>query len=197
MSILLVRWRISVIVAALTLGSGLAVAVANSTASATSLRAATSNTSTTSLRAANPTGSITWAITTQDESLDPGVLYSPDDNDVTFEECDSLVRFGPQDQLEPDLASSWEQTSSTTYVYNLVHNAKFWDGQPVTATDVAFSINRLSDPKLASPLLSLVQTGNIKEAIANGKWQVIIKLSKANPIAPELLASKIHPASGS
>ncbi len=179
MSSISAKFKLSVIVAAFTLGSSMAVAVANPSTSAALLRSA------------KPTGSITWGITTQDESLDPGVLYSTDDNSITFEECDSLLKFGTNDQLEPDLASSWKQTSPTTYVYNLVHNARFWDGNPVTATDVAFSINRLSSPKLASPLLSLVQAGSIKEAIANGKWQVIIKLSQANPIAKDLPATPI------
>ena len=105
--------------------------------------------------------------------------------------CNSLLQFGPQGQLQPELASSWRQTSPTTYVYHLVHNARFWDGNPVTATDVAYSINRIASPKLASPLLSLLQTGSITNAVANGNYLVTIHLSAANPIAADLPATPI------
>src|SRR3984957_5213559 len=43
--------------------------------------------------------------------------------------------------LKPWLAQSWKQTSPTTYVYNIRHGVKFSDGTPLTATDVAFSLN--------------------------------------------------------
>ena len=105
--------------------------------------------------------------------------------------CNSLLQFGPKGQLEPELASSWKQTSPTTYVYNLVHNARFWDGNPVTPADVAFSVNRIASPKLASPLLSLLQTGNIKKAVVSGRWQVTIELTSPNPIAQDLPATPI------
>jgi peptide/nickel transport system substrate-binding protein len=139
---------------------------------------------------AKPT-SLTWGITSLDSSLDPGLVYNIDPNVVTAAMCNSLLQFGPQGQLQPELASSWRQTSPTTYVYNLVHNARFWDGNPVTATDVAYSVNRIASPKLASPLLSLLQTGSITSAVATGKYQVTIHLSAANPIAADLPATPI------
>jgi peptide/nickel transport system substrate-binding protein len=135
--------------------------------------------------------SLTWGITSNDPSLDPGLVYAIDPNIITASMCNSLLQFGPHGQLQPELASSWKQTSPTTYVYNLVHNAKFWDGNPVTAADVAFSVNRIASPKLASSLLSLYQTGNLKNAVATGKWQVIIRLNGPNPIAQYLAATPI------
>ncbi len=140
---------------------------------------------------ASTSGSLTWGITSIDPSLDPGLVYAIDPNIITAAMCNSLLQFGPNGQLEPELATSWKQTSPTTYVYNLVHNARFWDGNPVTAADVAFSVNRIASPKLASPLLSLLQTGNIKKAVVSGKWQVTIELTSANPIAQDLPATPI------
>ena len=122
---------------------------------------------------------------------DPGGVYAIDPNIITAAMCNSLLQFNSQGQLAPELASSWKQSSPTTFVYNLVHNAKFWDGNPVTATDAAYSMNRIASPKLASPLLSLLQTGNIKDATANGKWQVVVHLTKPNPIAQDLPATPI------
>jgi peptide/nickel transport system substrate-binding protein len=141
--------------------------------------------------AAAASTSLTWGITSLDSSLDPGLVYNIDPNVVTAAMCNALLQFGPQGQLEPELAATWKQTSPTTYVYNLVHDARFWDGNPVTATDVAYSINRIADPKLASPLVSLLQTGSITNATVSGKWQVTIHLSAANPIAADLPATPI------
>ena len=134
---------------------------------------------------------LTWGITSNDPSLDPGLVYAIDPNIITAAMCNSLLQFGPQGQLEPELAASWKQTSPKTYVYNLVHNAKFWDGNPVTAADVAFSVNRIASPKLASSLLSLYQTGNLKKAVVSGPWQVTIELNAPNPIAQYLPATPI------
>jgi peptide/nickel transport system substrate-binding protein len=54
---------------------------------------------------------------------------------------ESLLKSGPQGQLEPNLATSWSQTSPVTYVYHLRHGVRFWDGHPFTAADVAYSLN--------------------------------------------------------
>jgi len=140
---------------------------------------------------ATPSQSLTWGITSDDPSLDPGLIYAIDPNIITAAMCNSLLQFGPNGQLEPELASSWKQTSPTTYVYNLVHNARFWDGDPVTAADVAFSVNRIASPSLASPLLSLYATGNIKDAAVTGPWQVTITTTTSNPIAADLPATPI------
>jgi peptide/nickel transport system substrate-binding protein len=134
---------------------------------------------------------LVWGITSVDPSLDPGLLYAIDPNVISAAMCNSLLQFGPKGELVPELASSWKQTSPTTYVYNLVHDARFWDGNPVTPADVAFSINRIASPKLASSLLSLFNGGSIKRAVVSGKWQVTIELTQPNPIAVELPATPI------
>ncbi len=161
------------------------VAVAGATAVSSSARSHHST-----ARAAS-SSSLNWGITSIDPSLDPGDVYAIDPNIITAAMCNSLLQFNTQGQLAPELASSWKQTNPTTYVYNLVHNAKFWDGNPVTATDAAYSINRIASPKLASPLDSLLATGNIKDATANGKWQVVVHLTSPNPIAQDLAATPI------
>jgi peptide/nickel transport system substrate-binding protein len=54
---------------------------------------------------------------------------------------ENLVKFGPQGQVEPSLATSMTQASPVSYVYHVRHGVKFWDGQPLTAADVAYSLN--------------------------------------------------------
>ena len=53
-----------------------------------------------------------------------------------------------------DLAESWEiSEDGTTYTFHLHPDAKFHDGSPVTAQDVKWSIERVSDPELVSPVV--------------------------------------------
>lgn len=54
-----------------------------------------------------------------------------------------LVRFNPQTgELEPELATSWEQTDETTWVFELQQGVMFHkDYGEMTAEDVAFNIN--------------------------------------------------------
>jgi peptide/nickel transport system substrate-binding protein len=136
--------------------------------------------------------SMTWAITHTVQSLDPGLVYdSGGNNDVTFAEADTVVRFDNSLALSPGLATAWEQTTPTTYVYTLRTDAKFWDGNPVTPADVAFSINRITDPQLASPLTSLTATADLKTVKVTGPNQITMYLNAPNPAARWLLATPV------
>jgi peptide/nickel transport system substrate-binding protein len=87
---------------------------------------------------------------------------------------ETLLKFGPQGQLEPDLATSWEQTSPVTYVYHLRHGVKFWDGHPLTAADVAYSLNfeRAADSQVAFAYSS------VKNITASGPSTVVVTLAE-------------------
>ena len=77
------------------------------------------------------------------DSPEPGLDMTKNINASLIDQLglESLLKYGPQGQLEPDLATSWTQTSPVTYVYHLRQGVKFWDGHPLTATDVAYSLN--------------------------------------------------------
>ena len=61
---------------------------------------------------------------------------------------DTLIRQDPvTGVLQPSLAVSWENPDPLTYRYTLREGAKFHNGAPVTAEDVAFTFNRIADPK--------------------------------------------------
>ena len=56
--------------------------------------------------------------------------------------------------VAPDLAERWEiGDGGSTYTFNLHPEARFHDGTPVTAQDVKWSIERVADPELASPVV--------------------------------------------
>lgn len=63
---------------------------------------------------------------------------------------ESLVRLGPDLQLVPALAESWENPSETLWRLHLKRNAVFHDGSPFGAPDVVESLNRARAPDVAS-----------------------------------------------
>jgi peptide/nickel transport system substrate-binding protein len=58
-------------------------------------------------------------------------------------------------QLQPMLATSWKPSSNgSVWTFTLRPNVKFHNGQPLTADDVVYTFQQLSDPKNASNALS-------------------------------------------
>ena len=77
-------------------------------------------------------------------------------------------------RLRPNLARSMHQPDPVTYVYKLRHGVKFWDGSPLTAADVVYSMNKHLDPKAASELASYY--ASVKWIRATAPDEVTIKL---------------------
>ena len=58
-----------------------------------------------------------------------------------------LVRLGPDGQVQPDLAELPQLSDEgRTYTFKLRKNLVWTDGQPLTASDVEFTIRRLMAP---------------------------------------------------
>ncbi len=87
-----------------------------------------------------------------------------------------LLRFDPyqNEDLVGDLAEDWENPEPTEYVFNIRENANWHDGQPVTAADVIYSLQRVLDfSGVAATSLQVIDT---MEAVDNKT--VRIKLSR-------------------
>jgi peptide/nickel transport system substrate-binding protein len=61
--------------------------------------------------------------------------------DVNWAIFEGLVRFSRRIEPEPALAERWENPDDRTYVFTLRDGLRFSDGRPVTAEDVAASLN--------------------------------------------------------
>ena len=58
-------------------------------------------------------------------------------------------------QLQPMLATSWKPSKGgAVWTFSLRQGVKFHDGSPLTADDVVYTMQQLSDPKVASNALS-------------------------------------------
>jgi peptide/nickel transport system substrate-binding protein len=78
---------------------------------------------------------------------------------VTEQIHEALVRLDPETQaVAPALAESWEfDEVGTRLVVRLRRDARFSDGERVTAEDVAFTFRALYDPEVASPLVETAE----------------------------------------
>lgn len=89
-------------------------------------------------------------------SADPSSLDPHKSTDTTtrniFENVyDTIVAFDKDMNIVPALAERWETPNPRTYVFHLRRGVRFHSGDPFTADDVVFSINRIRDPKTGSP----------------------------------------------
>jgi peptide/nickel transport system substrate-binding protein len=90
---------------------------------------------------------------------------------------DTLLKLTPSERLEPSLATSWKQTSPVTYVYQLRHGVKFWDGKELTSADVAYSLDYEGRPGNVG---AFGKFANFKSATASGLYTVVVRLTAPN-----------------
>jgi len=99
-----------------------------------------------SVEAAAPEGQVVYAfhVTLAPRWLDPGETESAiTPFKVLYAIHDALVKPMPGSQTTPSLAESWSMSQDgLSYTFVLRQNAKFHDGEPVTAEDVKFSFDR-------------------------------------------------------
>lgn len=91
-------------------------------------------------------------------SLDPIVKNEVAALMVTMNMFDRLVKVNPvTGTVEPGLAERWTiSDDGLTYTFYLRDNAKFHNGRAITAEDVKYSLERLSNPENASPRVNLL-----------------------------------------
>jgi peptide/nickel transport system substrate-binding protein len=87
-------------------------------------------------------------------------------------------------QLEPMLATSWKHNGDgTVWTFTLRKGVKFHNGATMTADDVVYTFQQLSDPKVASNALSTFQ-GVLKpsgvKAIDSGTVQFTLEAANGN-----------------
>jgi hypothetical protein len=73
-----------------------------------------------------------------------------------------LIELNPETDdffdVRGDLATSWEVTpDGLSYVFNLHPDATWWDGEPVTAEDAVWSLDRMVDSNESRPRAGLIK----------------------------------------
>jgi oligopeptide transport system substrate-binding protein len=84
------------------------------------------------------------------DSIDPMLTESVPGINITLDLFEGLTASDGAGRLVPGVAHTWKQTASTTWIFNLRRDAKWSNGDGVTADDFIYGMRRLVDPKTAS-----------------------------------------------
>ena len=107
------------------------------------------------------------------KSMDPQINTDVEGSDILRNIFEGLYNEGPTGDLVPGVALNHELSEDgKTYTFKLRPEAKWSDGQPVTANDFVYSWRRLADPETASEYawyMELMQVENAAQIIAGEK----------------------------
>src|SRR6478736_4460069 len=98
-------------------------------------------------QAADDDVTLTVAMLNDADSLNPFVGIEATSFELWQLEYDYLITYSTKDlSPEPSLATSWDTSDDgLTWTFHLTDKAKWSDGQPLTAEDVAYTYSRIID----------------------------------------------------
>jgi peptide/nickel transport system substrate-binding protein len=97
-------------------------------------------------------GSYTEGVIGSPRFANPLLAVSETDRDLTKLVYSGLLKANPDTTLSEDLAESYTVSEDgRTYTFTLKEDARFHDGNPVTADDVAFTVRSAQNPSIKSP----------------------------------------------
>lgn len=124
-------------------------------------------------------------------------------SDVMEQVSEGLYDFTVKGTLKEALATNMPKATNggKTYTFNLRHDAKWSNGDPVTAQDFVYSWRRTVDPKTKSPqayyfdgvknyseITARKKSPNTLGIQAVGKYKLVVTLDHAMPYFPSVLA---------
>jgi peptide/nickel transport system substrate-binding protein len=119
---------------------------------------------------------------------DPAAGFGLVDEQVASLVHDTLLQLDASGAFLPRLATAWERTSPTTMRVTIRTDARFHDGSPVTAEDVAASWTRLGEGKLAQ---SITVTPGITATVVDASTVEITTPEPFGPLESALAFVKI------
>ncbi|RWO71597.1 MAG: ABC transporter substrate-binding protein [Mesorhizobium sp.] len=116
-------------------------------------------------------------------TLDPAIGYDWQNWSMIKSLFDGLMDYEPGTaNLKPDLAESFEiSPDGKTFTFKLRHGVKFHNGREMTADDVKYSLDRVTNPKTQSPGAGFF--GSIKgyDEVAAGKADGLSGVTVVDP----------------
>ncbi|MGJ0629267.1 oligopeptide ABC transporter substrate-binding protein OppA [Xenorhabdus bovienii] len=95
------------------------------------------------------------------QSLDPHKIEGVPESNIARDLFEGIVINGPNGEILPGVATHWENQDFKVWTFHLRKDAKWSNGNPVTAQDFVYSWRRLADPNTASPYASYLQYAHI------------------------------------
>lgn len=87
-----------------------------------------------------------YGITQLNDTLMPGIAGDAFNASLAMMAFDPLMYIDYKQQILPDLASKWTWSDDNKVLTFTLANAKWSDGQPITSSDVLFTINMFASP---------------------------------------------------
>lgn len=119
------------------------------------------------------TKKVIFAMNSDVQSLDSSVATDGTSFTAISTVIAGLVRLDENDQVVPEIAESWTVSEDgTVYTFTLSEDAKWSNGDPVTANDFVYGFRRLVDPATASEynfIYQVVRMKNASEVISGEK----------------------------
>ncbi|MGI4983354.1 MAG: peptide ABC transporter substrate-binding protein, partial [Janthinobacterium lividum] len=88
------------------------------------------------------------------ETLDPNLAETVPAHAILADLFEGLTANDNHGATVPGVAEKWEQKDPTTWIFHLRKNAKWSNGETITAGDFVYSMQRFVDPKTASSYAS-------------------------------------------
>lgn len=132
-------------------------------------------------------GTLKIALLRDPTGWDPHINYGATTYTFQANIYETLLRYSLKGALEPALAARWETPGPTTYVLHLRKGVRFHSGNPLTAEDVKWSLERILAPATNA---TRAKEFSVIEAIAVVD-PATVRITLKQPSAPflELLAA--------
>lgn len=107
-------------------------------------------------------------------SLDPAKAVGLPEIQVIRDLYEGLTNQDARGKVVPGVAESWQSSDNKNWIFTLRKDARWSNGEPVTADDFVYSWQRLVDPKTSSPFAWFAGLSGIDnaDAIAKGSMGV-------------------------
>ena len=144
-------------------------------------------------------------------SLDPVKAVGLPEIQVIRDLFEGLTNQDAKGNIVPGVAQNWSSSDNKTWIFTLRNNARWSNGEPVTAQDFVYSWQRLVDPKNSSPFAWFAALSGMQnaDAIVKGEMSpdklgvsaqdathLIVTLTRPVPYFPSLAANfALYPVS--
>ena len=121
------------------------------------------------------------------DSMDPAKILDSYMINVSSQLRNNLTEIGPDNQLRPELAVSWEATpDASTWTFTLRQGVEFTNGKSLEAQDVVDTFQHHLRPDSGSAASGII--ANIVEVKTDGKDKVVFKLSGGSADFPFIVS---------
>lgn len=141
-------------------------------------------------KSGNTGGDLIVAMLSEAPSTDPHMATDVTSSTITTHLYDTLVKYDKDLKIQPSLAESWKAIDDVTWEFKLRKGVKYTDGSEFNASVVKANIDRLLDPKVASPRAAIVNM--IKEVkVVDDSTVQITTMFPFSPILAHLTHSGV------